>query len=129
MSNLFMGHQCKYGVKDQHIIQLFKLPNLLLISGSHVSNNAHMNFVVYIPTRDQSPLYIHTSAGEWQYYLGERVHILFLGISFISTNNLLILQIVLMLKLRYWQNASIAEWGVDILCLCYWKSYEIQIFS
>lgn len=32
--------------------------------GSHASNNADLNFVVYVPTRDSSPLYIQDENGE-----------------------------------------------------------------
>jgi len=32
--------------------------------GSHVSTNPNINFVVYIPTHDQSPLFIHDESGQ-----------------------------------------------------------------
>jgi len=33
------------------------------MEGSHVSTNPNINFVVYIPTRDQSPLIIFDDSG------------------------------------------------------------------
>jgi len=35
------------------------------VAGSHVSTNPNINFVVYVPTRDQSPLIIYDESGEF----------------------------------------------------------------
>jgi len=38
---------------------------LLCIVGSHVSTNPNINFVVYVPTRSQSPLSIYDESGRF----------------------------------------------------------------
>ena len=39
------------------------ISEVIVVVGSHVSTNPNINFIVYVPTRDQSPLIIYDESG------------------------------------------------------------------
>ncbi|ELU07676.1 hypothetical protein CAPTEDRAFT_220035 [Capitella teleta] len=67
-------HSTNIGVRpkvDQvggYALNIDQLPHIInpieAFLGSHVSNNPNLNFILYIPLRDQSPLFIYNQNGE-----------------------------------------------------------------